>query len=151
MYAPFVSVDTKPRHRSSPGAAVERVVEQTARLKSHAGTGWVTDALKPPSSGLPIGARRLVPGLLGATQYRFVDSAVVSNPGRVPEVPALGGEADTADLWFSPPSMMPLGFGVATLDGEVRPVTRYGQQQFDRDAAERFTALYLERLGATVA
>lgn len=153
MYAPFVSVDTKPGHRTSPGAAVERVVEQTDRLKRHDGAGWVTDALKPLSSGLPVGAKRLVPGLLGATQYRFVDSAVVSNLGRVPAVPALGGEADTADLWFSPPSMMPLGvgFGVATLDGDIRLVTRYSQRQFDRDAAERFTALYLDRLGATVA
>ena len=43
-----------------------------------------------------------------------------------------------------------VGFGVATLDGHVRLVTRYSQQQFDRDAAQRFTDRYLDRLGATV-
>ncbi|WP_254821019.1 hypothetical protein [Haloglomus halophilum] len=152
MYAPFVSIDTKPCHRTSPGAAVERVVEQTSRHKRHDGAGWVTDALGPLSSNLPVGIKRLVPGLLGATQYRFVDSAVLSNLGRAPELRALGGDGDATDLWFSPPSMMPLGvgFGVATLDGDVRLVTRYSQQQFDRDAARRFTDRYLDRLGATV-
>jgi NRPS condensation-like uncharacterized protein len=152
MYAPFVSVDTKPRHRTSPGATVERVVEQTSRHKRHDGAGWVTDALKPLDV-LPVGVKRLVPGLLGATDYRFMDSAVVSNLGRVPELPALGGDDDAADLWFSPPSMMPLGvgFGIATLDGDVRLVTRYSRRQFDRDAAGRFTDRYLDRLGATVA
>jgi NRPS condensation-like uncharacterized protein len=152
MYAPFVSVDTKPCHRSSPGAAVERVVAQTERLERHDGAGWVTDALKPLDP-LPVGAKRLVPGFLGATDYRFVDSTVVSNLGRVPDVPALDGDGDDADLWFSPPSMMPLGvgFGIATLDGEVRLVTRYSQAQFDQDAAERFTDLYLCWLADTIA
>jgi len=39
----------------------------------------------------------------------------------------------------------------SALDGEVRLVTRYSQAQFDQDAAERFTDLYLCWLADTVA
>lgn len=81
------------------------------------------EELEPWNVQIEVGLKRLVPGLFGATNYRFVDSAVLSNLGRIPDVPALGGNGDETDLWFSPPSVMPLGvgFGVATLEGELRP------------------------------
>jgi hypothetical protein len=78
-----------------------------------------------------------------------VDSAVLSNVGRLEGVPDLGGDAGAVrSVWFSPPGRMPLGasVGTATLGNELFVALRYRRALFDAGAAADFAALYREVL-----
>ena len=85
-----------------------------------------------------------------------VDTAVLSNLGRLEGVPYLGDEAGAVRaVWFSPPGRMPLGasFGVATLGEEMFVTLRYRRALFSDEAASEFGVLYKDTLltGAGVA
>jgi NRPS condensation-like uncharacterized protein len=149
MYALIERVETRSRHRTDPRSAVETVAEQTATIKRADGDP-LYEALETIPSAAPVGLKRQLPQLLRGVGTRLLDTAVLSNLGRVPEIPSLSGEG-TDSLWFSPPCLagMPVGIGVATTDGTVRLVFRYTADQFDAEAAERFADRYLERLTAT--
>ena len=151
MYAPFVSVTTHPSSRRDPARTLRKVARQTRQVKRRDGAAWVTEALDLFPPWLPVGAKRAVPRLLETTDYRFLDTAVLSNLGRVPSFPGFEAESP-AELWFSPPTMMPMGVGVgvATHEGALRLSVRYSRRQFDAAAAERFTDAYVERLGGVV-
>jgi hypothetical protein len=57
-----------------------------------------------------------MPGLLGVTGSRMVDTAVLSNVGRVRETIPFGELGAARELWFSPPCRMPLGLGPRAAD-----------------------------------
>jgi hypothetical protein len=73
-----------------------------------------------------------------------VDTAVLSNLGRLPAAPDLGDAGAIQEVWFSPPGRMPLGasLGAATLSGRLFLTLRYCHALFDADAAGAFMAMF---------
>ena len=152
MYATFESVTTRADHRADPRRTVERVADQTSDLKERSRAAALVESLELIPPATPVGLKQRLPHLLRGPGRGLLDTAMLSNLGRVPEpLPALSGEAPEA-LWFSPPAWLPtpVGVGVATVDGTVHLSFRYLFTTFDREAAEAFADRYLERLAATV-
>lgn len=92
-----------------------------------------------------------MPALLGITGNRMVDTAVLSNVGRVRETIPFGALGPARELWFSPPCRMPLGLGMgaATYDGRMFLMFRYRRAQWSADAAARFADAYVGLLART--
>lgn len=147
MFAPFVSVATDRTDRRDQTRTLAAVRRQTRRVRSHDSAAWVTDVLDLLGPALPTVVGRGVPWLLDRTDYRLVDTAVLSNLGRLPSLPGFTADAP-AGVWFSPPTVMPMGvgIGVATHDGAMRLAVRYAFEQFDAAGVERFVDRYVERL-----
>jgi hypothetical protein len=84
--------------------------------------------------------------LIPLTGNVIVDTAVLSNLGRVVDVPTLGDAGAVRELWFSPPGRMPLGasMGAATLSGRLFMTLRYRHALFDQGAASEFLATFKE-------
>ncbi|MFB6142114.1 MAG: hypothetical protein ABEJ30_02090 [Halorientalis sp.] len=151
MFASFERVETRPRHRRTPRTTVEAVADQTAERKQpdRAAAAYGLLRLIPP--GTPVGLTDRLPDLLRGPGGRVLDSAVLSNLGRLPDPPSLsGGDGDA--VWFSPPciSPVPVGMGVATGGGAIRLSLRHTFEQFDASAAADFADCYLTQLGRTV-
>lgn len=153
MYATFRAVKTHGRNRRDPTTAVECVADQTEQLKDPDRAAAPYRLLQLVPSGLPVGLKRQFPELLRGLGDRLLDTAVLSNLGRVPEPPKLAAD-DPANLWFSPPCLgsgsFGVGVGVATVGGTIHLVFRHGHEQFDAAAAERFADTYVDELAATV-
>jgi NRPS condensation-like uncharacterized protein len=151
MYTPFVSVSTDRAARATPGSTLRAVARRTDRVRERDSAAWVADALGLFGPVLPAVAARGVPWLLDRTDRALLDTAVCSNLGRVPAFPGFDAERP-AGLWFSPPTVMPMGagLGVATLDGRVSLTLRYAREQFDAAGATRFTDGLCTRLGDVV-
>lgn len=150
MYATFESVTTRSRHREDPEATVECVAEQTSKLKAKDRQAALVESLSWIPNGTPVGLKQQFPHLLRGPGEGLLDTAVLSNLGRVPNpTPTLDG-GDPETLAFSPPAWkpIPVGVGVVTVDGTIHLTVRYLQTLFDHEAAIGFTELYLDRLSA---
>lgn len=149
MFAAFDSITTGRRDRRTPRRTLETVVDQTRRLKDRDRTTVPYEALKLVPPGTPVGLKEQFPELLKGPGQRFVDTAVLSNLGRIPDpLPALSA-ADDPNLWFSPPSFTPgpVGMGVATVGDTIHLACRYRRTKFDADAATAFTDRYVDAVG----
>lgn len=147
-------IATTRRSRRSPQVALAHVAAQTARKKKY-GMGTAFIELLGETRFLPLWAKRAVVMALPLTGNRLVDTAMLSNVGRLDELsfgasPTGGAEARVEEMWFSPPARMPLGLtiGAATVNGQLFLVLRYRYRQFDESAAQRFAELYLGNLRA---
>lgn len=152
MYTLFESVTTKPRHREDPRETLERVTDQTAAIKADDRPAAFLESLDLIPSVTPVGLKRQLPALLQGPGRGLLDTAMLSNLGRVPDpAPSLAGD-DPETLWFSPPCWepTPVSVGVATVDGSIQLVFRYMTTTLDRTAAESFADLYLDRLAEPV-
>ncbi len=145
-------IATNRRDRRSPGSTLNAVAAQTRR-KKQVGMGTAFIELLGQTRLLPLWAKRLMVLALPLTGNRLVDTAMLSNLGRLDDPPSFGDAEDggqVEELWFSPPARMPLGLtiGVATVTGRLYVVLRYRYRQFDRAAATRFADVYLDQLQA---
>jgi NRPS condensation-like uncharacterized protein len=88
---------------------------------------------------------RLLPVLGGE---RFIDTAVLSNLGRLAEPPSFGSDVPP-ELWFSPPCdrACSIGIGVVTVGQSLMVSVRHRTEVFDRSAADAFTDAFVTRLG----
>lgn len=150
MYSTFESVRTRRGDRRDPADTVERVTTQTSRIKERNRGAALYKALELLPEGTPIALKRQLPDLLRGPGARLTDSALLTNLGNIPAYPSLGEDTEERAV-FTPPawSGTPVGFGVATFDGELQLFCRYLLSQFDRHAAERFVDTYvawIERL-----
>jgi NRPS condensation-like uncharacterized protein len=151
MYSSFGSVETRARHRRTPGEAVRTIAEQTDDLseRDRAAALYKAGQFLPP--GTPVELKRRLSGVLRGPGRRLTDTAMLSNLGNLPAYPSAG--EDTEDrAWFSPPAWdeTPVALGVATVDGRVNLFCRYLLSQFDEAAAERFLDRYVDRIEAIV-
>jgi hypothetical protein len=108
----------------------------------------IVDLLQVPTA-LPTGVKQRLQQLIPLTGDMVVDTAVLSNLGRLEGVPHLGGDAGAIRaVWFSPPGRMPLGasFGVATLGEELFITLRYRHALLAPTAATEFGRLYRDLL-----
>jgi NRPS condensation-like uncharacterized protein len=97
----------------------------------------------------PLAVKRAVPRLLNLVGDRFVDTAMLSNLGRIPDPPTFA-TSGSPELWFSPPCdpTCSVCLGVATSGARLALVVRYRYEQFDADAAEGFTDLLITTMGS---
>jgi NRPS condensation-like uncharacterized protein len=147
-FASYVTVHLAADEQDDLGRAIAAVAERTRRLKDDGVPGLIVDLLEFPTV-LPAGVKRRLQELIPLTGNRAVDTAVLSNLGRLDALPDLGGGAGgVRSVWFSPPGRMPLGtsVGAATLGGELFVTLRYRHALFDAGAAAEFASLYREVL-----
>jgi NRPS condensation-like uncharacterized protein len=148
-FASIVSVDLGAGDQADLPAAVAAAAERTRQIKDEGGAGLAVDLLELPTATLPTAVKQRFQDLISLTGSRFVDTAVLSNLGRLEAVPALGGEAgEVRKVWFSPPGRMPLGasLGAATYGAELFLTLRYRHALFGARAAADFAALLREGL-----
>ncbi|MGZ3455190.1 MAG: hypothetical protein ACXVEF_36635 [Polyangiales bacterium] len=147
----FVSVSTRANERALPADAVAAVVRQTTQVKER-GTAAALREILFASPALLIEVKRRMPALLGFGANRLVDTAVLSNVGRVRDPVPFGELGAASELWFSPPCRMPLGLGMgaATYEGRMFLMFRYRHAQWSAEAAERFADTYVDLLARAV-
>lgn len=146
-FASYVSVRFATGDLGSLPAAVAAAAASTQRIKEGAVAGLVVELFAPPTI-LPAALKQRMQNLIGLTGNLLVDTAVLSNLGRIETVPRLGDAGAVREIWFSPPGRMPLGasFGAATLGGRLFVTLRYRHALFDAGAAAEFAALYRKTL-----
>jgi len=141
-------VSTTPRDRRSAQSALQALTTQTGRKKK-SGMGTALVVGLGAARKLPLWSKQVIVALLPVTGNRLVDTAMLSNMGRLPETPSFGPDAGgTVDLWFSPPGRMPLGLtvGAVTVGGRLHLSFRYRHRLFGADAARAFAERYLAEL-----
>lgn len=139
----MVSVSTEPDDRADLATATAAVAEQTYEMRRNNRANGLYDLLRATKKA-PLAVKRAVPRLIHLTGDRFVDTAMLSNLGRIPEPPTFA-DSGSPELWFSPPCdpSCRVSIGVATSGQRLGLVTRYRDEQFDADAAEEFTDLLI--------
>lgn len=143
-YASYVSVRLDAGELHSLEDAVTAAAARTREIKEQNLAGLIVDLVEFPTV-LPTGIKQRLQELIPLTGDFVVDTAVLSNLGKLQAVPSLGDEAgDVTAVWFSPPGRMPLGasLGVATLNDRLHVTLRYRHALLDAAAAERFGALF---------
>ncbi|HEX6592924.1 MAG TPA: hypothetical protein VF050_13085 [Moraxellaceae bacterium] len=149
----WVNVATRDADRRSFERALAAVTEQTQKFKTDESAGLLVDLLGMVKL-LPSGLRKALTGLMPLTGNFVVDTAVLNNLGRVPDLPDPAGKAGRITaIRFSPPTHMPMGVavGAVTLRGELTVTFRYRRAQFDKHAAEAFKDTFLRLLEELVA
>jgi NRPS condensation-like uncharacterized protein len=127
--------------RTTPEAAGAAVVPQTTRAKEY---GTAAGVFRLPAPVL-----RALPALFPLIPASSQPTATVSNLG-VTEPIDFGPAGATTALWFSPPTIMPMGFvvGAASMAGELRLSFRWRTALLDDAGADRLIGLYLDGLAA---
>lgn len=146
-------ISTGRRHRASPARVLEAVTAQTRR-KKRTGLGTALMELLGASPLLPLWVKQGLSPLLTVTGNRLVDTAVLSNLGKVDEPLDFGpGGGRSTAVHFTAPARMPCGLsvGAVTSDGRLHLAFRYRHPQLDRDAARRFADRFLADLQRVVA
>jgi NRPS condensation-like uncharacterized protein len=143
-----VTVSTAADDRVDLATATAAIAEQTYQMRRQDRAYGLYDLLEIISNA-PLLVKRAVPRLLPLTGDRFVDTAMLSNLGRIPEPPYFGPGPDP-ELWFSPPCdrSCSVAIGVATSGKRLALVARYRYDQFDANAAEEFTDLLIAQVGS---
>lgn len=142
----WVNVATRDGDRRSYERTLAAVTEQTQKFKSDESAGLLVDLLDMVQM-LPSSLRKALTGLMPLTGNFVVDTAVLNNLGRVPDLPDPAGKAGRITaIRFSPPTHMPMGVavGAVTLRGELTLTFRYRRAQFDKHAAEAFRDTFLK-------
>jgi NRPS condensation-like uncharacterized protein len=148
-FASYVSVRVDSGNEPGLDAAVRAATASTRRIKEGGIAGLVIDLFGAPTL-LPTGIKRRLQDLLPLTGNVFVDTAVLSNLGRIDSVPHLGDAGSVRELWFSPPGRMPLGasFGAATINGRLLVTLRYRHTLLDATAADQLLGAFKRTLCA---
>jgi NRPS condensation-like uncharacterized protein len=146
-YASYVSVRIDSGHETTLDAAIQAAAASTQRIKSGGVAGLIIDLFGAPTL-LPTAIKRRLQNLLPLTGNVLIDTAVLSNLGRIDSTPHLGDAGTVRELWFSPPGRMPLGasFGAATLNGRLLLTLRYRHTMLDATAANQFLTAFKETL-----
>jgi NRPS condensation-like uncharacterized protein len=140
-FASYVSVRVGGGDHATLDKAIAAAADSTRRIKEGGTAGLIVDLFGAPTL-LPTGLKRRMQDLIPLTGNVVVDTAVLSNLGRVDAVPHLGEAGAVREVWFSPPGRMPLGasLGVVTLGGQLFMTLRYRHSLFHAGAAAEFLA-----------
>ncbi|MDQ5856649.1 MAG: condensation domain-containing protein [Actinomycetota bacterium] len=145
----MVSVSTVPDDRVDLATATAAVARQTYRRRRNDRAYGLYDLLEATKKA-PLAVKRAVPRLIHLTGDRFVDTAMLSNLGRIPESPTFTTRpgSEPPELWFSPPCdpACSVAIGVATSGQRLALVTRYRYEQFDAGTAEEFIDLLMTQV-----
>jgi NRPS condensation-like uncharacterized protein len=141
-------VSTTRRERASPAATLKAIAAQTAR-NQRTRTGVALIAALERADLLALWAKQSIVVLQPLTANRLLDTAMLSNLGRLDEAPSFGPDAgETLELWFSTPARSPLSLclGAVTVGGRLRLTFRYPRRVFSPDAARRFADCYRDHV-----
>jgi NRPS condensation-like uncharacterized protein len=143
----MVSVSTDPDDRADLTSTTAAVAEQTQEMQRNDRAYGLHDLLATVQNA-PMTVKRAVPRLLHLTGDRFVDTAMLSNLGRLPAPPSFT-DAGPKELWFSPPCdpACSVSVGVVTCEQRLSLAARYRYEQFDAAAAGEFIDLLVSQLG----
>jgi NRPS condensation-like uncharacterized protein len=147
-FASYLSVSVAPEAQRNFAAALAAVAAQTRRYKEAGTAGLLVDMLVLRDLVPPIVRRRMA-ALLPIAGGALLDTTMLSNLGRLPDMPSFGARAGKVrEAWFSPPAPMPLGLsiGAATLADRMFLTLRYRRALLDADAAAEFAALFRKTL-----
>ena len=142
-FASYVTVHLAEREQGDMSDAVRATADRTRKIKEDGIPGLIVDLLAFPTA-LPTGIKQRLQELIPLTGNAVVDTAVLSNLGRLDQMPPAGDAGEVTRIGFSPPGRMPLGasIGVATLGDEMWVTLRYRHALFDAQAASDFARLY---------
>ena len=144
-----VTVSTAPDDRVDLATATAAVARQTYEMRRQDRAYGLHDLLEVIKK-VPLPVKRVVSRLSPLTGDRFVDTAMLSNLGRIPEPPTFAANPDAGppELWFSPPCdrSCSVAIGVATIGQRLSLVARYRYDQFDAAAAAEFTDLLIAQV-----
>ncbi|HEV3400337.1 MAG TPA: hypothetical protein VG078_00820 [Acidimicrobiales bacterium] len=146
-------VSTGRRHRRSPGRALAAITAQTRR-KKRTGMGTALVELLGASPLLPVWAKQGLSRLITLTGNRLVDTAILSNLGRVDEPLDFGPDGGhSTDVHFTAPGRMPCGLsvGAVTAGGRLHLAFRYRHALFGEDEARRFADRFVAELERVLA
>lgn len=141
-FASYVTVHLAEDEHEDLETAVAATADRTRKIKDDGIPGLIVDLLAFPTA-LPTGVKQRLQQLIPLTGNVVVDTAVLSNLGRLDALPD-----GIRRIGFSPPGRMPLGasLGVATLDGVLWVTLRYRHALWDAEAAREFAGLYRDVL-----
>lgn len=147
-FASYVSVRVGSGDHTTLEKSIRAAADGTRRVKDGGVAGLIVDLFGAPTL-LPAALKGRMQDLIPLTGNVVVDTAVLSNLGRIESVPSMGDAGRVREVWFSPPGRMPLGasLGVATLDGRLFMTLRYRHPLFDHAAAGAFLAQLRTVLG----
>jgi NRPS condensation-like uncharacterized protein len=146
-FASYVSVRIGAGDLRTLEAAISAAAAGTRGIKDGGVAGLIVDLFTAPTL-LPTALKRRMQDLIPLTGNLVVDTAVLSNLGRIAEVPQLGDAGAVREVWFSPPGRMPLGasLGAVTLNGHLFLTLRYRHALFDAAAAAQFLGKFKQLL-----
>jgi NRPS condensation-like uncharacterized protein len=147
-YASYVSVSVPPAAQRDFAKSLAAVTSQTRKFKQAGTAGLLVDLLVLRDL-LPPMMRRQMAALLPLAGGRIIDTTMLSNLGRLPELPSFGGPAGKVrEIWFSPPAPMPLGLsvGAATLGERMFLTLRYRRALLDGEAAAKLASILRRQL-----
>ena len=146
----LVPVATDPHDRLSSSTTLDAVRARTGQIKERLSAAAVFKLITRMSS-LPSSLRH---HLTRATaRPEVMPTAILSNLGRLPDGLDFGpGVGTPVEMWFSPPTKMPLGLGVGavTVHGRLHLTFRYRHPLFGAGQAARFADEYLDALAELV-
>jgi NRPS condensation-like uncharacterized protein len=146
-FASYVSVRIGAGDYATLSDAIQAAAASTRQIKDGAIAGLIVDLFGAPTL-LPTAVKRRMADLIPLTGNVVVDTAVLSNLGRLDSVPHLGDGGPVRELWFSPPGRMPLGasLGAVSLNGRMFITLRYRHALFDAAGAAHFLAGFRREL-----
>lgn len=136
-FAFMVPVVTRPEDRGDPTATVNAIRRRTRRIKDECTPAAAVRLLNVVQQ-LPLPVKRSIARL--AASERAIPTAILSNLGRLDEDLDFGRELRAREVWFSPPTRMPMGLalGAVTAAGRLHLMFRYRHPQFGDSAEARF-------------
>jgi NRPS condensation-like uncharacterized protein len=146
----MVPVVTRPEDRDDPTATVTTIRRRTRRIKDEC-TPAAAVRLLDVLQRLPLPVKRSIARLAASEQV--IPTAILSNLGRLDEDLDFGPELRAREVWFSPPTRMPMGLavGAVTAGGWLHLVFRYRHPLFGPAEAADFANRYLTALDQVTA
>jgi NRPS condensation-like uncharacterized protein len=146
----MVPVATRPGDRSDPTAIVTTIHRRTRRIKDGRTPAAMVRLLDVPQH-LPLPTKRNIARLV--TSKRVMPTAILSNLGRLDEGLHFGPGLRAREVWFSPPTKMPMGLaiGAVTTEGRLHFVFRYRHPLFGPAEVAAFADRYVSALSQVAA
>jgi NRPS condensation-like uncharacterized protein len=141
----MVPVVTRPEDRSHSTATINAIRRRTRRIKDER-TPAAAVKLLDVLHRLPLPVKRSIARL--AASERVIPTAILSNLGRLDDDLDFGPELRAHEVWFSPPTRMPMGLavGAVTAAGRLHLAFRYRHPLFGPTEAADFAHRYLTAL-----
>jgi NRPS condensation-like uncharacterized protein len=146
----MVPVVTLPEDRGDPITTLNTIRRRTRRIKDDRTPAAVARFLDLVQH-LPRPAKHSIARL--AASERVIPTAILSNLGRLDEGLGFGPQLCAREVWFSPPTRMPMGLAVGAITAESRLhlVFRYRHPLFGPADVAAFADHYLTALGHVAA
>lgn len=146
----MVPVVTRPEDRGDPTTTVETICRRTRRIKDERTPAAVVGLLNALQH-LPVPAKRSIARF--AASEPVIPTAILSNLGRLDEGLDFGAELRAREVWFSPPTRMPMGLavGAVTVGGRLHLVFRHRLPLFGPTDVAGFADRYVTALDQVVA